>query len=336
MTKLLRHNFSSHEPETSGLIAAVGSFDGIHLGHLKLINEINKIKLRRVGFKSALVSFYPHPLTVLKPGIKFCKITSLRAKLRILNEQGIDYLILLHFNKAFSQLSGAEFIRNIIVERLKIKHLVLGEDAAFGRGRDLSGEKLSRLLSSLRCELKIVNHEEGHISPDNSSSKIGSRSIRELITRGEIDSASKLLGRSWTIEGQVIKGDQVGRKLGFPTANLRLNQQLLPKNGVYAAKAYLSPNWRDHNLNQLPSLNAVVNIGVRPTVVKSADIRVEVHILDYELISQTPDFYGYWLSLELKHFIRPELRFDGINALQQQIKIDVSKANQLLLNPDSI
>ncbi len=290
--------------------ATLGNFDGLHLGHKRLIDELLSWANAQPGRSTSLITFSPHPIAILRNAPIPARITTLGMQRRLLAAAGIDRFTIIRFNRALADLSAAEFCESILFERLNIQHLILGADAGFGKGRAGDIPSLQKIFSAAGRSLQVLP------LLSNTQGKIGSRAIRESIEAGDLEGTAVNLGRPYQLVGTVVRGVQLGGKIGFPTANLKINKQALPGLGVYACTALLGDRvWP-----------AVANIGVRPTLGKSTGVKVEVHLLDY------PDesIYGQRLAINLLARIRAEQKFNSLDELKQQIGRDCITARNLL------
>ncbi|MFA1820630.1 riboflavin biosynthesis protein RibF [Virgibacillus oceani] len=291
-------------PETA---AAIGFFDGVHKGHQKLINtaisESSKNQL-----ESAVITFHPHPSVVLKKDKQHVQyITPLHVKKKILQQMNIDRLYIITFNEQLASLSPKEFISHFI-DGLNIKHIIGGFDYTFGH-KGKGNMDLMKKQAGNRLEVTTIDKVE----MDNE--KVSSTKIREFMNAGKIEKVNTLLNRPLATTGTVVKGDQRGRTIGFPTANLEINQDtLMPKPGVYAVKA----------LYKNEAYEGMANLGVKPTFTTGEKIpTLEVHLLDYN-----NDIYGEELVIEWYQYIRDEVKFNGIDELVNQLKKDEQQTRQ--------
>jgi riboflavin kinase / FMN adenylyltransferase len=283
---------------------AIGFFDGVHLGHQQIIRQTVADAAQRDGL-ALVVTFDRHPNTVVAPGRVPPLIYSLTQKLRAIEALGPETLLLLHFDKAFSQQSGEAFIRGLARDLGPILSLCVGSNFTFGHKR--SGDVA--LLETLGKELGFTVHGLAAVSLD--SKAISSTRIREMIRKGDLNLASQMLGRPYSLASRVVAGDQLGRQLGFPTANLDPTGLVLPPRGVYAAQAL----WNNQ------TCRAVVNIGSRPTLAKpDAPVRVEVHLLGVNA-----NLYDKELEIVFGPKLRDEMKFDSVEALKKQIARDVER-----------
>ncbi|MEL6332292.1 MAG: bifunctional riboflavin kinase/FAD synthetase [Cyanobacteria bacterium J06626_26] len=325
---------------------ALGNFDGVHLGHQRVIEPVLThkgglpslelaedmclqaaeasgysdlpgaapcIDVPTSGFTewASVVTFFPHPKEFFS-GHSRPLLTPLEEKSRQLACLGVDQLVLLPFNTALANLDAAEFVEQILIHELQATHISVGSDFHFGKGRRGNAELLGAIATRHKIPITIVplqNDIEGRIS---------SSRIRQALTDGELDRANQLLGRPYILTGHVVQGKQLGRTIGFPTANLKLpTDKFIPRQGVYSVKAF----------NILPDqkpLFGVMNIGNRPTV-EGQDLSVEVHLFDWD-----GDLYGETITVSLESFIRPEQKFESLDSLKQQIAQDCKTAREIL------
>jgi len=303
--------YPSNPGLTRGSVVTIGNFDGVHRGHQALLQQL-KQKSNSLGLPAVVVSFYPHPGTVFRSDLEPFKLATLRQKVAKLKTLGVDLLYLIRFNRAFSKRSAQNFITEILIDRLRCKALVLGEDTAIGYNRSGDIDFLRKVLPASKIELEVVSFEKFK------DSKVSSQEIRRLLKQGELTVANSMLGSPFAIGGVVRTGDKRGRKLGFPTANLYPDGSLLmPKLGVYASKIRIEES------NEL--LGSITNIGVRPTV-GGDSLRVETHIFDRNDL----DLYDRRIEVQLLDFLRDEEKFAGLNELQTQIELDCLSAREFL------
>lgn len=284
-------------------VVTIGSFDGVHKGHVQVIESLKRVA-HRLGGETVIISFEPHPRELLypmekRPGI----LTTLDEKAEILTAFGVDHLVILPFTRALAELEYTDFVRDILVDRIGVKGLVIGYDHRFGKNREGTFEKLQGLAVKYHFYLEQEEvYEENQIN-------ISSTKIRNALEIGDIGRVNEFLGYSYTISGKVVAGDKIGRSMGFPTANLQLkdDRKLLPATGVYAVKVFLDGQ----------EYGGMLNIGVRPTVSCSGIVRIEVHILGFN-----HDIYGREIRVSLLGRIRGERKFNDISELKQQLARD--------------
>lgn len=286
-------------------VVTIGTFDGVHLGHQKILSRLNNLAKENAG-ESILFTFYPHPRMVVFPDNHNLKlIQTIDEKIDALRDFGLDNLIIYPFTKEFSRLTAFEFVRDILVEKLKVKTLVIGYDHQFGRNRE--GD-----LEFLKESAKIFDFNVEEISAEEVQEvNVSSTKIRQSLLNGEIERTNEFLGRSFQCSGVVVEGQKIGRTIGFPTANIDLNNQhkILPKDGVYAVRAEING----------ASYNGMMNIGFNPTVLskESTEKKIEVHLFDFDA-----DIYGEHMAVFLYRYIRNEKTFSNLEALKSQLKYD--------------
>jgi riboflavin kinase/FMN adenylyltransferase len=296
------------KPGSGKVCVAIGMFDGVHLGHQQVIRQTIEDAHQHENIAVA-ITFDCHPNSVVAPERNPPLIYSLSQKLRVIESLGIDTTLLIHFDKAFSQIHGEEFIQGLVRDFGAIHSLCVGSAFTFGHKR--SGNVA--LLKRLGQELNFIVHGLASVSLDGTT--VSSTRIREAIGAGNLDGASQMLGRTYSLAGQVIRGDQLGRQLGFPTANLDPDNLVIPPNGVYAAHAHVEG--RLHR--------AVVNIGTRPTLQsRQPKLQIEAHLLDV-----SADLYGQEMEIAFVEKLRDEQKFPSTEALQKQIRGDIEAARHL-------
>tara|TARA_B100000029_G_scaffold328376_1_gene320674 strand:- start:112 stop:1017 length:906 start_codon:yes stop_codon:yes gene_type:complete len=283
---------------------AIGNFDGFHLGHQKVIKNGKKIA-KKNKLKFGLMVFQPLPIMFFNKKLKNYRIDSLEQKINSSKKYGIDFLIVKKFDKKFSKTKAEDFIENILYKKLKTKLVFISKNFRFGKKR--KGD-----IKLLKKKEKLFNYKTKTITPFTKKGlTISSTLIRKKIKKGKIENANKLLGRYWTIEGIVRKGEKRGRKIGFPTCNLNFENYIVPKLGVYSAKVIFNSK----KINK-----GIVNIGYRPTFEKNR-LLLEAHIFGIR-----KNLYDKSIKIMLIKFIRNEKKFKNIVELKKQIKIDVNQA----------
>ena len=292
-------------PESArGATVAIGNFDGVHKGHQALLQHA-----RALGGKLGVLVFEPHPQEFFRPDTPRFRLTPFRAKARLLEQHGVSLLFALHFDADFASLSADEFITRVLVQGLGVRHVIVGEDFCFGKGRKGNLALLQQRGAELGFDVTTFE-----LVGEGGASKISSTSIREALRDGKPDVAAALLGHPWTVEGRVEGGDRRGRTIGFPTANVSLEGYLEPALGVYAVRVEVGGR----------KYGGVANFGRRPTFDKK-DVLLEVHIFDFE-----GDIYGQPIVVSFISFLRPEMKFPGLDALKAQIAKDSETARALL------
>jgi riboflavin kinase / FMN adenylyltransferase len=285
---------------------ALGNFDGIHLGHRQVILPV--LSSDSVT-RATVVTFNPHPKEFFS-GQPRSLITPHEEKAEFLSSIGVDQLVLLPFNRSLAALNPHEFVEEILVRHLQARHVSVGADFRFGQGRAGNALELSAIAASYGIQTSIVPLLTFQ------GQRISSTAIREALLAGELQTANRMLGRPYRLIGEIVTGQQLGRTIGFPTANLRVPaDKLIPRQGVYAV-------WVS-GVETQPILG-VMNIGNRPTV-NGLTQTIEVHLLDW-----TGDLYGKTLTVELEDFIRPEQRFSSLDELKTQIRVDCETARAML------
>ena len=309
--RIFRH-FNNLPGETRDAAIAIGNFDGVHRGHQAVIAEAGRIA-GDTGVQWGVLTFEPHPRRVLKPDSEPFRLTPFRLKARHLEAMGVDFLVMLRFDVAFSRRPAETFVEETLVEGLAARHVVSGYDFAFGHKRRGNSELLLGMGRQrgfgFTCVMAL-----GDEAGDTYSSTWARRCLRD----GDPASAARVLGRFFEIEGRVARGDERGRTIGYPTANVPLGDYVCPALGVYAVKAGIDERsgtvWRA----------AVANIGRRPTF-GGDGVVLEAHLFDFD-----GDLYGRHLRVALVDYLRPEKKFDGIDELKAQIANDTSRARQIL------
>ncbi len=281
----------------------IGTFDGVHLGHRKIISRLMEAAAQN-GLCTTMVTFYPHPRLIVRGGTQPVKLlTSQQEKLELLEKTGLDQALIIPFDESFSKMKYDSFIRDILVERLDAKQVVVGYDHSFGKDREGNFERLQKLSGKFGFSTEKVE-------PFKLGDEIVSSSrIRELLKQGRVDTAAEFLGRRYALCGSVVYGAKRGRTLNFPTANLKLDYEnkLLPENGVYAVDVI-------HDKNKYKGM---LNIGFKPTFETGHAFTIEVHILEFDR-----NIYGDQLHIKFKKRLRSEKKFDSKEALMAQLEID--------------
>jgi riboflavin kinase / FMN adenylyltransferase len=309
---------------------ALGNFDGIHLGHQKVLQPIlqtsaivgctasvslqEPVRNREFPY-STVVTFNPHPQEFFTGQIKQL-LTPLSEKVKLLEALGVEQLILLPFDRELAALSPQQFVEEVLVRQLQATRISVGEDFRFGNKRTGTAGDLREIAANFNIEVAIASLQTCQGS--DSQLRISSSLIRQALAEGDIPQANQMLGRAYTLTGEVVTGQQLGRTIGFPTANLKLPQiKLLPRYGVYCVRLILGED-------KETIVKGVMNIGCRPTVEGNAPT-VEVHLLDW-----SGDLYGQTLMVSLEKFLRPEQKFPSLDALKAQISEDCNMARTIL------
>ena len=284
-------------------VITIGTFDGVHIGHQKIINQLNE-EAEKINGESVLFTFYPHPRMVLYPeshGIKL--IQTQEEKLAKLEKMGLKNCIVFPFTFEFSRMTALEFVRDFLVNQLHVKKLVIGYDHQFGKNREGSLQFLKDICETYDFEVIEIPAQ------DIDEVNVSSTKIREAILAGNIEKANEYLGDTFELTGTVVKGNQLGRTIGYPTANIVLNSdlKLIPGNGVYAVRVNARGTWFD----------GMMNIGTRPTVVSNGGRTIEVNIFDFE-----ETIYDEIVTVQFLSKWRDEQKFNGLEELKNQLKID--------------
>jgi len=310
VTTFTRLNLNSKSLE-SDTVATIGNFDGIHLGHQQIINEIVSSARQQDGQKSLVIGFYPHPLEVINPSIKIPCITSVREKISILSELGVDSFVQFHFTKTFALLSAQYFIEELLLNKLRVKHLIVGEDTRVGHGREGDLELIKSICRDHDVKVTVAS------TIAHQKAKISSRDIRDRISKSDLSNVTKMLGRHYSITGRVIKGSGRGKKLGIPTANIVVGDKILPPDGVYITKVE----------TPFGTYQSVTNIGTRPTFGVGGRI-VETHIIGY----CNEDIYDKYIKVMFIEKIRDEVKFTSSKDLVDQINRDIDVVKKRVCN----
>jgi riboflavin kinase / FMN adenylyltransferase len=310
--KIFRH-YGDVPESCKGAVVTIGNFDGVHLGHQALIAHARQLA-KGLGAPLAVLAFEPHPQEFFHHDTECFRLTPFRTKARLLAEQGIDVMYALPFDSEMAQRSAEEFVRGILVEGLGVRGVVVGADFRFGKGR--AGD--SRLLAELgRVNGFATEIVRTMVARD--AQKISSSEIRTALKTGRPQDAAKLLGHWWMVEARVEHGDGRGRELGFPTANMPLVGYLKPAFGIYAVRATITENEKPVGVH-----DGVANLGIRP-MFESPTPLLEAFLFDF-----SGDLYGKHLAVELIAYLRPEMKFDTIDALKAQMTKDSDAARAAL------
>jgi riboflavin kinase/FMN adenylyltransferase len=292
------------KPEHRGCVATIGNFDGVHLGHQRVLRQV-KLKALMQGLPAVVVLFEPQPLEYFAKDQAPRRITRLREKLLLLEQHGIDRVLCLRFDAKLLSLSPHDFIQQLLVSGLAVSHFVVGDDFRFGKGR--MGNYGLLQSEGLIHGFDVENTQTCELDGE----RVSSTRIRNALEVHDLAAVRRFIGRPFIVTGKVAYGQQLGRKLGVPTANIRLQKPRPALQGVYATLV--------HGLLDKP-IASVANIGYRPTLV-GVQPQLEVHLFDF-----SDDFYGKTISVEICQFIRSEKKFEGLTQLQTQIKLDMQTA----------
>jgi len=292
-------------------IVTIGTFDGVHLGHMSIIKRIQELA-KEIDGESVLLTFYPHPRMVLYPNDHDLQLLNTpEEKAKLLEQAGINHLVVYPFSEEFSRISAFDYVRNLLVTGVRANTVVVGHDHRFGRNRE--GDFNTLLEWSEMLDFKVEEISAKEIDEVN----ISSTKIRQSLLRGDIATANAFLGYNYQLCGKVVTGARLGNTIGFPTANISVNYsyKLIPAKGVYAVKVKSGEK----------TFNGVTNIGVRPTVDNDGKLSIETHIFDFN-----NDIYDSTITIEFIARLRDEKKFGSIDELKNQIALDIQKAKELL------
>jgi len=301
--KLIRGLHNLTRP-LSGCVATIGNFDGLHLGHQHIINQLKAVA-EIADQPTVVILFEPQPVEFFAPGRAPRRLSRLRDKITQLASMDVDYMLCLQFNQALAELSAEQFIQQILVDRLNLKHLVIGDDFRFGKNRLGDFHLLQK--NGRKLGFDVENSHTLLIDDE----RVSSTRIRHCLASNDLVMARQLLGRPYTLSGRVAHGKKLGRELGFPTINLKMGSRLIAVDGIFAVLVKGIDN---------RVLRGVANIGTRPTV-NGVDTILEVYILDF-----SEQIYGRCVEVEILHKIRDEQKFDSLDALKQKIHQDIDEA----------
>lgn len=298
--KIIRDLTDYHDK--TPLALSLGMFDGVHLGHLSIINTLNKIA-KKEHLESAILSFWPHPRKFLNPNDDVKMLNTLEEKLELLEKSGIQNIFLKTFDEEFRNLSGADFCEKILVEKLNVKHIIIGYDHTFGKNKSGDFNLLKALSGDLGFkvdQLEAVKSNQLNIS---------STKIRQALSEGKIKEANQMLGYHYPLTGKVIHGKKLGRTIGYPTANIEVPvNKLLPKNGAYIVEVFVDQQF----------YKGMLSIGTNPTIDdKNQSLHTEVYILDFD-----QDIYGKEITVKFRDFLHDEIKFDGMERLIEKLDED--------------
>ncbi|MEL6892828.1 MAG: bifunctional riboflavin kinase/FAD synthetase [Actinomycetota bacterium] len=299
-------------------VVTIGAYDGVHVGHRAVIDRVRELADER-NARSVLVTFDKHPATIVRPESAPKLLTDADQKLELLAETGIDAVVVVAFDEDQAAETPESFVARVLVDHLAVSSIVVGEDFHFGRGRDGNVMLLRKLGAEHDFDVQPID-----LLPraDGVDEPVSSTSIRRALAGGDVRRANAMLGRPFEARGKVVQGDQRGRLLGFPTANVEVWSRIcLPAEGVYAGR-YVRPDGTEHG--------CAINLGRRPTFYEHADsVLLEAHLLDFD-----GDLYGEAACVRFTHFLRSERKFDGVEALIEQLRTDVESARTLLIDAD--
>jgi len=302
------HNISNYQPRKAGVLT-IGTFDGVHIGHQKIISNL-VASAKQENLCGIVLTFFPHPRMVLQKDSKLKMIDTLEEKRKILESLGVEVLIIQPFTIEFSRMTAIEYTRDILVNSLNISKLIIGYDHRFGRNREATVHDLKEFGANYEFEVEEIPAQ------DIESIAVSSTKVRNAIISGDMKKANQYLVRPFSVSGNIIKGDKIGRKIGYPTANLEIKEdyKLQPQNGVYLVQCHLN-NKRYFGM---------MNVGKRPTV-SGKKKRIETYFFNFE-----GDLYGEDLKIDLLEKIRDEQKFDSLDSLGNQLGIDENSCLKLI------
>jgi len=292
-------------------VITLGNFDGVHLGHQKIFDRVRE-EASKIHGESVVITFEPHPLKVLSPGHFLPLLTPFRKKVMLIERSGIETVLCIEFSLAFSKVSPFDFVKNILVEKVNARKIIVGYNYHFGKGKSGNAETLKDTCKSFDIDVEVMEA----LTLDHTT--VSSSKIRELIRDGEVERASKLLGRDYPIIGKVVEGAKRGHTLGFPTANLEMSDELYPKTGVYAVEVV----WNRRIFNGL------ANVGLNPTFTPTPADEKERFSLEVYILNFNQNIYGDELQVNFKRRIRDEIRFGSPSDLIHQIRKDIRWAEE--------
>ena len=301
------------ERATSSTVLTIGNFDGVHLGHRALLDEL-KAKARALALPATVLTFEPHPRELFAPDQAPARLASMRDKLELLAECGVDRVHVCRFDRKLASLTAEQFIEQILVCGLSVRHLIIGDDFRFGKARGGDFVMLQKAGNDHRFVVEAMP------TVDFGGLRVSSSAVRDALAAGDIERAERLLGRPFVIAGRVMDGKKIGRTIGFPTANIQVRRKRLPLSGVFAVTV--------SGVDARP-LPGAANIGVRPTVAEGLKPVLEVHLLDFDR-----DIYGRHVDVNFMHKLRSEAKFESLDALKAQIARDVAEVRAYFTNPD--
>ena len=321
--KIIKWKIGDNKPIVEDQLAvAIGNFDGIHQGHVKLLNEC-KFQAQESDLSFGVVTFDPHPRDFFNPKNSSFKLLDTEEKQILLSKLDVKFLIIIEFNEQLKNCNPEYFLSQILKENFNIVKMFAGSNFKFGKNREGSIENTNSFANTLGLQLVSIDLKKTKSKKEKVSETISSQKIRILIQNGHLNLANEMLGRNWCITGKVERGKQQGREIGFPTANLSLKNFLKPPLGVYVSRLKIINSKNPDMCNDwLPSIS---NIGTRPTV--SGDtVNLETHIIDFKVNNFDKNLYGKRINVELIEFLRPEKKFNSLSELQKQIEVDTKRA----------
>ncbi|MBK7353283.1 MAG: bifunctional riboflavin kinase/FAD synthetase [Nitrosomonas sp.] len=297
------------------LALTIGNFDGVHLGHQAMLERLKRAA-KRLNIASCIMIFEPHPREFLMPNQSPARLTSLREKLEIFAQLGIDRVQICHFNHAFAQISAQTFITDILIQQLNVQWMLVGDDFRFGTKR--SGD-----VAMLEAYAQQTGQFNVEVMADFSINhiRVSSTAIREALSMGDMVLAQQLLGRPFSMSGRIVNGDKLAKKLGFPTANIHFKHNHPPLRGIFVVEVI------SRATSNLPKvMKGVASLGVRPTTHTSDKLILEVHLFDFD-----QEIYGHHLQVNFLHKLRDEQKYTDLEKLIEQIKQDITNAKQYFM-----
>ena len=320
------HSDINSLPSFNKAVITIGTFDGVHTGHLQIINQLKKEALE-IGGETVIITFHPHPRMVLRKnmvtsdneqvkGIRL--LSTLSEKIELLQEQQIDHLVVVPFTTAFAEQSADAYISDFLVSKFHPHTIIIGYDHRFGKNRAGDYKLLEAYQAKYQYKVKEIPEQVLH------NVIISSTRIRNALSQGNVTEANEALGYSYFFEGKVIEGNKLGRTIGYPTANIEINgdHKLIPDNGVYAVEVSLHQTAGEYAQHD----NGMMNIGIRPTIGGTKQV-IEVNIFDFD-----QSIYGKLIRVYVKNYLRPEVKFNGLDELKAKLAEDKKNAMQILKN----
>jgi riboflavin kinase/FMN adenylyltransferase len=298
----------------SNSVVTIGTFDGVHVGHKKIIKRLVKIA-KKENLQAIVLTFFPHPRMVVQKDTSIKMLNTIDEKNKLLEAEGIDHLVIKKFTKEFSRLSAQDYVRDILVDTLHVKHIIIGYDHHFGRNRTAN-------INDLKAFGEIYDFKVTEISAQEIDEvTVSSTKIRKALLEGDVKTANTFLGYNYMLTGKVVKGKGLGKQLNYPTANLKVKEsyKLIPKNGVYVVKANIKG----------ATIFGMMNIGTNPTVDGKVQ-SIEVHFFNFN-----QDIYGKTLEIEILERLRDEQKFDSLDELKNQLSKDLVNSKQFLNKSDA-
>lgn len=304
--------------QQSGCVASIGNFDGVHCGHQHVLRQLVD-KAQRYQLPSVVITFEPQPHEFFAPQLAPARLTRFRDKAEVIADFGVDKLLVIRFNQSFSQLSADDFVQQILLDKLAIRDLQVGDDFQFGKGRSGNFETLTAYGQQAGFSVEKTGTYCFH------NERVSSTRIRKALETGDLELTTRLLNRPYWMSGHIQHGDQRGRTIGFPTANVPLHRETPAVSGVFAVRLWgrdLGTCKNTLNMNDKQGINGIANIGYRPTVDGTKGL-LEVHLFDFEA-----DLYGKLVHVDFLHKLREEKKFDSFELLKEQILMDVIDAKK--------